>query len=79
MDGVFPALTLVRGQAVYERTADGERFGEAVGQNVRRYRVESFTPRTVHGRVPVTVAVGSRHPVPSRQPPQNASTPGRTR
>jgi dihydroorotase len=32
--GVFPKLTMVRGTVVYERT-DDERFGEAVGENVR--------------------------------------------
>ncbi len=31
--GVFPELTTVRGEVVYER--DGERFGPAVGRNVR--------------------------------------------
>jgi dihydroorotase len=34
--GVFPELTLVRGRVVYERDGDEERFGEAVGANVRR-------------------------------------------
>jgi dihydroorotase len=35
--GVFPEWTMVRGTVVYERRADGddERFGEAVGRNVR--------------------------------------------
>jgi dihydroorotase len=33
--GVFPELTVVRGQVVYERHDDGERFGEPVGENVR--------------------------------------------
>jgi dihydroorotase len=33
--GVFPALTLVRGRVVYERDGDAERFGDAVGENVR--------------------------------------------
>jgi len=35
MAGVFPELTMVRGQVVYEREADGERFGDPVGENVR--------------------------------------------
>jgi dihydroorotase len=35
LDGLFPDLTLVRGQVAYERTADGERFGEIQGRNVR--------------------------------------------
>ncbi len=34
-EGVFPELTLVRGHVVYERDADGETFGDAVGENVR--------------------------------------------
>ena len=34
-EGVFPELTVVRGQVVYERHDDGERFGEPVGENVR--------------------------------------------
>jgi dihydroorotase len=34
--GVFPELTTVRGTVVYERDEQGERFGDAVGQNVRR-------------------------------------------
>jgi dihydroorotase len=34
-EGVFPELTLVRGQVVYERDGDDERFGDAVGENVR--------------------------------------------
>lgn len=34
-EGVFPELTMVRGQVVYERHDDGERFGEPVGENVR--------------------------------------------
>jgi dihydroorotase len=34
--GVFPDLTVVRGQVVYERVGAEERFGEAVGENVRR-------------------------------------------
>ena len=35
--GVFPELTLVRGEIVYERDADGaESFGDADGQNVRQ-------------------------------------------
>jgi dihydroorotase len=33
--GVFPELTLVRGHVAYERVGDGERFGDAVGENVR--------------------------------------------
>ncbi|MFC5365474.1 dihydroorotase [Salinirubrum litoreum] len=34
--GVFPRLTMVGGQVVYERDGDGERFAdEAVGENVR--------------------------------------------
>jgi dihydroorotase len=33
--GVFPEWTMVRGTVVYERTDDGERFGERVGENVR--------------------------------------------
>jgi dihydroorotase len=33
--GVFPEWTMVRGELVYERTGDGERFGDAVGENVR--------------------------------------------
>ncbi len=32
--GVFPELTLVRGEVVYD-TRDGEAFGEGVGENVR--------------------------------------------
>ena len=35
MAGVFPELTMVRGQVVYEREEDGERFGDPVGENVR--------------------------------------------
>ena len=31
----FPSLTLLRGAVAYERTAEGERFGPARGQNVR--------------------------------------------
>ncbi|WP_122088344.1 dihydroorotase [Halalkalicoccus subterraneus] len=34
-EGVFPEVTLVRGSIVYERGSGGERFGEAVGRNVR--------------------------------------------
>lgn len=34
--GVFPDWTMVRGTVVYDRSSDGERFGEAVGENVRR-------------------------------------------
>jgi len=34
-EGVFPELTLVRGSVVYERDGDDERFGDAVGENVR--------------------------------------------
>jgi dihydroorotase len=34
--GVFPDLTLVRGQVVYEREHGQERFGDAVGENVRQ-------------------------------------------
>lgn len=34
-DAVFPELTLVRGTVVYERTGDEDRFGAAVGENVR--------------------------------------------
>ena len=34
-NGVFPKLTMVRGETVYERDEDGERFGEAGGENVR--------------------------------------------
>ncbi|MFB6310865.1 MAG: dihydroorotase [Salinirussus sp.] len=33
--GVFPEWTMVRGTMVYERDADGERFAEPAGQNVR--------------------------------------------
>lgn len=33
--GVFPDLTLVRGQVAYERTDEGESFGDPVGRNVR--------------------------------------------
>jgi len=33
--GVFPLWTMVRGELVYERTEESERFGEAVGENVR--------------------------------------------
>jgi dihydroorotase len=33
--GVFPDLTLVRGTVVYERVDGDERFGDAVGENVR--------------------------------------------
>ncbi|MFC6725158.1 amidohydrolase family protein, partial [Halobium palmae] len=34
--GLFPDLTLVRGHVAYERDGDGtERFGDAVGENVR--------------------------------------------
>jgi dihydroorotase len=33
--GVFPDLTLVRGRVVYERVGQEERFGAAVGENVR--------------------------------------------
>jgi dihydroorotase len=34
-EGVFPELTLVRGSVVYERDGDDDRFGDAVGRNVR--------------------------------------------
>jgi dihydroorotase len=34
-DAVFPELTLVRGHVVYDACGDAERFGEAVGENVR--------------------------------------------
>ena len=34
--GVFPELTMVRGEIVYERSDDEETFGDAIGQNVRR-------------------------------------------
>ena len=34
-DGVFPELTAVRGQVVYERRGDGETFGGTGGMNVR--------------------------------------------
>ncbi|PSQ58428.1 MAG: dihydroorotase [Halobacteriales archaeon SW_9_67_25] len=34
--GIFPELTMVRGEVVYERRGDDETFGEAVGENVRR-------------------------------------------
>ena len=34
--GVFPDLTLVRGHVVYEREDGVDRFGAAVGENVRR-------------------------------------------
>ncbi|RJS96301.1 dihydroorotase [Halococcus sp. IIIV-5B] len=37
-NGVFPKLTMVRGETVYERDEDGERFGEAGGENVRLSR-----------------------------------------
>ncbi|MWG34961.1 dihydroorotase [Halomarina oriensis] len=33
--GVFPLWTMVRGELVYERTGEDERFGDAVGENVR--------------------------------------------
>ena len=33
--GVFPDLTLVRGRVAYERDGDDERFGAAIGENVR--------------------------------------------
>jgi dihydroorotase len=33
--GVFPELTLVRGHVVYECDGEAERFGDAVGRNVR--------------------------------------------
>lgn len=33
--GIFPKWTMVRGTVIYKRTADGDRFGEAVGENVR--------------------------------------------
>jgi dihydroorotase len=33
--GVFPEMTLVRGRVAYERDGDAERFGDAVGENVR--------------------------------------------
>lgn len=33
--GVFPTVTLVRGQVVYRSDGDDERFGEPVGTNVR--------------------------------------------
>ena len=33
--GVFPDLTLVRGHVAYERVDGEERFGEAIGENVR--------------------------------------------
>ena len=32
---VFPDLTLVRGHVAYDARGDGERFGEAIGENVR--------------------------------------------
>ncbi len=35
-EGVFPEVTMVRGGIVYERTTDGEYFGGAIGENVRR-------------------------------------------
>lgn len=35
-EGVFPEVTMVRGEIVYERATDGEYFGEAIGENVRR-------------------------------------------
>jgi dihydroorotase len=34
-EGVFPEMTLVRGEVVYEHDGDDERFGDAVGENVR--------------------------------------------
>jgi dihydroorotase len=34
-DGVFPELTMVRGQIVYERDEGGEAFGDPVGENAR--------------------------------------------
>ncbi|WP_160134377.1 dihydroorotase [Halococcus salsus] len=37
-NGVFPELTMVRGETVYERNEDGERFGEVGGENVRLSR-----------------------------------------
>ncbi len=37
-NGVFPRWTMVRGEMVYERDEDGERFGEAGGENVRLSR-----------------------------------------
>ncbi|MEM4781587.1 MAG: dihydroorotase [Halalkalicoccus sp.] len=33
--GIFPEWTMVRGTVVYERDVDGERFGGAVGRNVK--------------------------------------------
>ena len=36
MDGVFPEWTMLRGELVYERTDDGERFHGPRGRNVRR-------------------------------------------
>ncbi|MFC7044401.1 dihydroorotase [Halobacteriaceae archaeon GCM10025711] len=33
--GVFPTWTMVRGTVVYDADADGEAFGDAVGENVR--------------------------------------------
>jgi len=34
-EGVFPERTMVRGETVYERTDGEERFGAAIGTNVR--------------------------------------------
>ncbi|EMA49785.1 MULTISPECIES: dihydroorotase [Halococcus] len=34
-EGVFPEWTMVRGETVYERTDGEERFGAAIGENVR--------------------------------------------
>ncbi|QZP36321.1 dihydroorotase [Halobaculum magnesiiphilum] len=34
-EAVFPELTLVRGHVAYDARGDGERFGDAVGENVR--------------------------------------------
>ena len=34
--GVFPEFTMVRGEVVYEREGGDERFGPAIGENVRR-------------------------------------------
>ena len=44
-DGVFPELTLVRGQVAYERHPDGtETFGEPEGQNVRKRTAPTAEP-----------------------------------
>lgn len=60
-DGVFPELTLVRGEIAYERHDDGtETFGEPGGQNVR---ASAKPVDTNAGREAEETAAGERTPV----------------